>query len=142
MDLDYLEADLDDIGVVLATKMIELRIYTDICYTEEEIKNIEDDKDRNNKGKIFLNKIKWFKDWIDMKNLKLLNAGLTEIDEMEIDDILNTVIVTDSAGFKRRKVYDEACSTSIYVVDEEEICMEEEDAFDFSSKEIFNRLML
>ncbi|MEF9991713.1 MAG: hypothetical protein RRZ84_04905 [Romboutsia sp.] len=144
MYLDYLEDDLDDMGLVLALKMIELRIYTDICQTEEEIKN-EYDTAKMDKATVFLNKIKWFKEWIDMKNLKLSDAGLTEIDEMEIDDILNTLIVTDTLGLKRKKVYDEALNVSIYLADKDEkrkYGYENEDAYNISMNKIFNKLRL
>lgn len=141
-DLEYLEDEFDDLGLVLALKMIELRIYTDICYTEEEIKNTYDGIERNNKGTVFLNKIKWFRKWMDMKNSNLSRAGLTNIDEMEVDDILNAVIINDSAGFKRRKIFKEALSTPIYIINEEEICKEDEYIVDFNREQLINRLML
>lgn len=141
-DLEYLDDELDDLGMVLALKMIELRIYTDISYTEDELKEIDDDILREEKGSIFLNKIKWFKEWVDMKNLKLMNAGLTDLDEMGIDDLLNTIIVNDSLGFKRRKVFETSCSTPIYIHEEEDIVHEDPGVFEYYKYNMKNKLGL
>lgn len=142
-DLEYLEDELDDIDFVLALKMIELRIYNDISYEEDEMNIIEEDIDfYANKEKVFLSKIRWFRDWINRKNVNLVEAGLTDLDKMGMDDVLNAVIVNDSAGFKRRKIYNEVTGMPIYMVDDELICEENEYANGYYVEEMKNRLMI
>lgn len=141
-DLEYLEEELDDISLVLALKMIELRIYNDISYTEEEMANFDDFINVDDKGKVFLSKIRWFREWINFKNSNLLEAGLTDLDNMEMDDILNAVIVNDSAGFKRRRIFKEATTTPIYMTDDEIICNEDEYANEYYTQEMRNKLMI
>lgn len=141
-DIEYLEEELDDISLVLALKMIELRLFYDISYTEDEINNLDDKFDLNSKSKVFLSKIRWFREWINMKNNNLLEAGLTELDKMDIDDILNTVIVNDSAGFKRKKIYKEVTGMTIYMVDEEMVCSEGTYANECYNIEMKNKLMI
>lgn len=141
-DLEYLEEELDDISLVLALKMVELRLYYDISSTEDDINSLDDKSDLNSKGKVFLSKIKWFREWIDMKNNNLLNAGLTELDEMCFDDILNAVMVNDSAGFKRKKIYKEVTGMPIYMINEEAVCTEDMYANEYYSEEMKSRLMI
>lgn len=142
IDLDYLEEELDDISLVLALKMIELRIYNDISYAEEEINNLEEISDIDDKSKVFLSKIRWFRDWINVKNTSLIEAGLTDLDNMEMDDILNAVFVNDSGGFKRRRILKEATTTPIYMVDDECICSEDEYANEYYIEEMKSRLKM
>lgn len=142
-DLEYLEDELDDIDFVLALKMVELRIYNDISYEEDEMNATEESIDfYANKEKVFLSKIRWFRDWINRKNINLVEAGLTELDKMGMDDVLNAVIVNDSAGFRRRKIYNEVTGIPIYMVDEELICEENEYANEYYAEEMKNRLMI
>lgn len=141
-DLEYLEEELDDISLVLALKMIELRIYNDISYAEEEMNNLEDISDIDDKSKVFLSKIRWFRDWINVKNLSLLEAGLTDLDNMEIDDILNVVFVNDIGGFKRRRIFKEASTTPIYMVNDECICSEDQYANEYYIEEMRSKLMM
>lgn len=142
-DLEYLEDELEDIDLILALKMIELRIYNDISYEEEEMDTIKEDIDfYGNKEKVFLSKIRWFRDWINRKNINLVEAGLTDLDKMGIDDVLNAVIINDSAGFKRRKIYNEVTGMPIYVVDDELICEENEYANEYYIEEMKYRLRI
>lgn len=142
MDLEYLEG-FDDISLMLALKMIELRIYNDISYEEEEINNIDDDIEfYDSKEKVFLSKIRWFRDWINTKNSNLVEAGLTELDKMGMDDILNAVIVSDSAGFKRRRIYNQVTGMPIYMVEEDIMYEENIDAVEYYESQMKTRLKI
>lgn len=141
-DLEYLEEELDDISLVLALKMIELRLFYDISHTEDKINDLDGNIDFNSNGKVFLSKIRWFREWIDMKNNNLLEAGLTELDEMEMDDVLNAVIINDSAGFKRRKIYKEVTGMPIYMINDEAVCTEDMYVNECYTEEMKNKLLI
>lgn len=141
-DIEELKDELDDFGLVLALKMIELRIYADLCYTEEDLKDTDDKNERNLKCTVFLNKIKWFRKWISSKNDKLSKVGLSDIDEMDIDDILNVIIVNDSAGFKRRKVFEETFKSPIYLYKGDDNIQEYNDSLEIVRPRIFDMLRL
>ena len=147
-------ASLDEVGLILALKLIELRVYIDISYTEEIIKNLKEeilyetvyeyqiDKPENyllDLTNVFLEKINWFKDWITEKDHKLESRGIKNIDNIDIYNIVNEIEENDLIKFKRKKVLKEVMETVIY---ENEELYEYEHSYNISYEEMCNILKL
>lgn len=139
--------ELDEYSLVLALKLIELRIYIDISYTEKILakeKNGVKPINPNIKDldKVFLNKIVWFKEWTDRRNSKLVSMGLDNIESMEINEILELVRANDSVRFKRNKILNEIVSTPIYIDESENKVIEDEYTLQVSSLKVSEMLGL